>query len=236
MPSQLNNITLPTEYIRQQYSSVKAYLEDDYLGQGILCIAESQLVWALASDDTQRQGIAIDYPSLTMHGIVTHDPKYPEEHLVVIVQKSKDDEEDEDNENNNGSNHQENGDGDSGRSESPVEFDSIRTVNYRFVMATSEDLKTAYQATAECQALHPDPLDDMVEDDEVGSDIDYGNEDDNNENGNGNHEDDDDPYGYNAHFSSSHQRTRGTRFGGHRRGEHGDQDDNDNTDQTEQME
>jgi hypothetical protein len=36
-------------------------------------------------------------------------------------------------------------------------------------MATSEDLKTAYQIIAECQALHPDPLDDMVEDDEVGS-------------------------------------------------------------------
>lgn len=36
-------------------------------------------------------------------------------------------------------------------------------------MATPEDLKTAYQAIAECQALHPDPLDDMVEDDEVGS-------------------------------------------------------------------
>ncbi len=65
-------------------------------------------------------------------------------------------------------NHQENG-GDDDRSESPVEYDSIRTVNYRFVMATSEDLKTAYQIIAECQALHPDPLDDMVEDDEVGS-------------------------------------------------------------------
>ena len=36
-------------------------------------------------------------------------------------------------------------------------------------MATSEDLKVAYQIIAECQALHPDPLDDMVEDDEVGS-------------------------------------------------------------------
>jgi hypothetical protein len=36
-------------------------------------------------------------------------------------------------------------------------------------MATSEDLKIAYQTIAQCQALHPDPLDDMVEDDEVGS-------------------------------------------------------------------
>ncbi len=56
-----------------------------------------------------------------------------------------------------------------GRSDSPVEYDSIRTVNYRFVMATSEDLKIAYQTIAECQALHPDPLDEMIEDDEVGS-------------------------------------------------------------------
>jgi hypothetical protein len=30
-----------------------------------------------------------------MHGIVTHDPKYPEEHLVVIVQKPKEDDDDE---------------------------------------------------------------------------------------------------------------------------------------------
>lgn len=105
-------------------------------------------------------------------------------------------------------------------------------------MATSEDLKTAYQIIAECQALHPDPLDEMVEDDEVGSgkyiiyklikifilfiDIDYGNEHDNNENGDGNNEDDD-PYGYNAHFASTNQGTRGVRFGGHRRGQHDDQ-------------
>ncbi len=55
----------------------------------------SQLVWALASNETERQGIAIDYPLLTMHGIVTHDPKYPEEHLVVVVQKPKEEEEDD---------------------------------------------------------------------------------------------------------------------------------------------
>ncbi|CAF1295847.1 unnamed protein product [Adineta ricciae] len=226
MPALLNTVTVPTEYVRQQYPSVKAYLEDDYLGQGVLCIAESQLVWTAVSNDSQRQGIAIDYPSLTMHGIVTHDPKYPEEHLVVVVQKSNDDDDDET------ENPQENGD--SARSDSPVEFDSIRTVNYRFVMATSEDLKVAYQTIAECQALHPDPLDDMVEDDEVGSDIDYGEEDENNENGNGNN--DDDPYGYNAHFSGSHQQTRGTRFGGHRRGDHADQDDHNSNNPTEEME
>ncbi len=50
------------------------------------------MVWAIEPGETERQGVAIDYPSLTMHGIVTHDPKYPEEHLVVIVQKSKEDE------------------------------------------------------------------------------------------------------------------------------------------------
>ncbi len=56
----------------------------------------SQLVWALGSNETERQGIAIDYPLLTMHGIVTHDPKYPEEHLVVVVQKPKEEEDDDD--------------------------------------------------------------------------------------------------------------------------------------------
>jgi hypothetical protein len=40
MPSSLKTVSVPTEYIRQQYSSVKAYLEDEYLGQGILYIAE----------------------------------------------------------------------------------------------------------------------------------------------------------------------------------------------------
>jgi len=56
----------------------------------------SQLVWALGSTETERQGVAIDYPTLTMHGIVTHDPKYPEEHLVVVVQKPKEEEDDND--------------------------------------------------------------------------------------------------------------------------------------------
>jgi hypothetical protein len=132
----------------------------------LICLfifCSSQLVWAISSNETERKGIVIDYPSLSMHGIVTHDPKYPEEHLVVVVQKSKDEDEDDD----NTTDHQENGDEE--RSNSPVEYDSIRTVNYRFVMATHEDLKIAYQTIAECQALHPDPLDDMVEDDEVGS-------------------------------------------------------------------
>jgi len=59
----------------------------------------SQLVWAIESNATERQGIAIDYPLLTMHGIVTHDPKYPEEHLVVVVQKPKEEEEDDDDSN-----------------------------------------------------------------------------------------------------------------------------------------
>ncbi len=58
-------------------------------------------------------------------------------------------------------------------------------------------------------------------------DIDYGNEDENNENGDGNHEDAD-PYGYNAHFASMNQGTRGSRSGGHRRGQHGDQGSHDN--------
>ena len=114
----------------------------------------SQLLWTLVSNDSNRQGVAIDYPSLSMHGIVTHDPKYPEAHLVVIVQKSKDDDEESSEEDPNAS---------------PVEFDAIETVNYRFVMANAEDLKIAYQTIADCQALHPDPLDDVVEEDEVGS-------------------------------------------------------------------
>jgi hypothetical protein len=40
MPSNLETVLVPTEYIRQQYSAVKAYLEDEYLGQGTLCVAE----------------------------------------------------------------------------------------------------------------------------------------------------------------------------------------------------
>ncbi|CAF1596320.1 unnamed protein product [Didymodactylos carnosus] len=88
MSMQLVQVTFPTENIRQQLSSVKAYLEEDYLGEGTLCIAESQLVWAKPSGD----GFSIEYPSLTMHGIVSYDPKYPNEHLVVMVEKPKDDE------------------------------------------------------------------------------------------------------------------------------------------------
>ena len=132
-----------------------------------------------------------------------------------------------------------NEEGDGERNESPVEYDAIHTVNYRFVMNGSEDLKTAYQIIAECQALHPDPLDDMVEDDEVGSgeyshvrssplchsfrvDIDYGEEEETNGNGHGNG-DNDDPYGYDAHFASMNQVTRGSRFGRNRRGQQDDQ-------------
>ena len=40
MPSSLETVSFPTEYVRHQYTSVKAYLEDEYLGQGTLCIAE----------------------------------------------------------------------------------------------------------------------------------------------------------------------------------------------------
>jgi hypothetical protein len=40
MPSLLNTVSIPSENVRQQYSSVKAYLEDEYLGEGILCVAE----------------------------------------------------------------------------------------------------------------------------------------------------------------------------------------------------
>lgn len=122
----------------------------------LVILFSSQLSWTLVSNESDRQGLAIDYPSLTMHGIVTHDPKYPEAHLVVIVQKSKDEDNDDEPENED-------------RSGSPVEYDAIETVNYRFVMGNAEDLRFAYQTIADCQALHPDPLDDVVEDDEAGS-------------------------------------------------------------------
>ncbi|CAF1517205.1 unnamed protein product, partial [Didymodactylos carnosus] len=71
---------------------------------------------------------------------------------------------------------QENGSGESVH-ELPVEHDAIQTVNYRFILTDSDQLKTAYQTIAQCQALHPDPLNNVVEDDEEGSDIDYGNND-----------------------------------------------------------
>ena len=63
----------------------------------LLWYSFSQLVWGLTINETEHQGIAIDYPLLTMHGIVTHDPKYPEEHLVIVVQKPKEDDDDDDN-------------------------------------------------------------------------------------------------------------------------------------------
>ena len=228
MPSILTPVRFPIDGVRQQYSSVKAFLEDDFLGQGTLCVAErfdkneekrkffanfsffSQLLWADSSNDLNRQGVAIDYPKLTMHGIVTHDPKYSEEHLVVIVEKSTNNDDDED------------------QSDSPVEDDAIETVNYRFVMSSNDDLKNAYQTIADCQALHPDPSDDLLEDDEVGSgwsmtfsfskskidifffsssDIDYGEDDDDEpSNGNG----DGDPYGYEEHFSSTNRPENGS--------------------------
>lgn len=40
MPSNLVSVSFPTDYVRQQYSTVKAYLEDEFLGQGTLCVAE----------------------------------------------------------------------------------------------------------------------------------------------------------------------------------------------------
>lgn len=40
MPSTLTSVLFPTDYVRQQYSGVKAYLEDEFLGQGTLCVAE----------------------------------------------------------------------------------------------------------------------------------------------------------------------------------------------------
>ncbi|CAF0798448.1 unnamed protein product [Didymodactylos carnosus] len=172
MSTQLVQVSFPTENICHQFSSVKVYLEEDYLGEGTLCIAESQILWAKVSGD----GLTIDYPSLTMHGIVSHDPRHPEEHLVAIVEKPKEDDEETttDNQTDNGT--QENGSGDT-EHESPVEYDAIQTVNYRFIFTDSDQLKTTYQAIAQCQALHRDPSDDMREDDEDGSDIDYGNND-----------------------------------------------------------
>ena len=40
MSSHLIPVSFPSEHIRHQFTSVKAYLEEDYLGEGTLCIAE----------------------------------------------------------------------------------------------------------------------------------------------------------------------------------------------------
>jgi len=131
--------------IRHRQPDTTAYLKSNQLGKGTLFIAESRLSW-LADDG---QGFELDYPTISLHAVSRDLDNFPAECLYLMLNSSDNGEEQAD-------------------SEQDEEEDDLNEL--RFVPDAKNSLDTMFKALSDCQLLHPDPTDDLSEEDEEGLD------------------------------------------------------------------
>jgi len=141
MVSLRSDLVLPNDGIKLQLANVGAFIGEKDLGKGFLCISENELIWRMEDG----KGLLFNYPQIALHAISTDLNAFPHECLYMIADKSalnsseeKYDEENED-----------------------EEEDSDEISPIRFVPEDKTFLQPLFRAINECQALHPDPEDDM---------------------------------------------------------------------------
>ncbi|WKY06249.1 hypothetical protein Q1695_006445 [Nippostrongylus brasiliensis] len=168
----LSEMSEPSSGVRLTQPQVVAYMEGQSIGEGRLCVAESQVTWICR---TSGLGFSLTYPSIILHAISTDLSTFPHECIYVLVDASKSeprrrqdiplytaaearnvqdlklaDEELA----NEGS---ESGDDD--------DDEGAKNVVIRFVPADLSVLQQIYTEMCNCQELNPDENDDYTDED-----------------------------------------------------------------------
>uniref|UniRef100_A0A1I7XUG4 Methylosome subunit pICln n=1 Tax=Heterorhabditis bacteriophora TaxID=37862 RepID=A0A1I7XUG4_HETBA len=164
----LCEVSEPTEGVRLAQPQVQAYLDNQCMGEGMLCIAEREVTWI--SRSTQK-GFTLTYPSIILHAVSTDVSTFPQECIYVLIDASKT--------------------GQRRRSEIPLytameerhfrdlnlaedelnnddiddDDDEPKSVAVRFVPADNSVLSQIYTEMCACQELNPDEDDDFSDDD-----------------------------------------------------------------------
>ncbi|XP_052748007.1 methylosome subunit pICln isoform X1 [Galleria mellonella] len=145
----------PVEGILLQTPSTKLFVNDQELGTATLYITESNVVWGggVRPSGVAAPAISLLYPSISLHAVqrdpspalymvLNYELRIPE--LAQPATGGGDTNEDDDDE---------------------FDADDQPITQLRFVPQSEGDLQAMYSAMSQGQALHPDPTDEVDEDD-----------------------------------------------------------------------
>ncbi|KAJ1368583.1 hypothetical protein KIN20_029741 [Parelaphostrongylus tenuis] len=82
----LSEVSQPTLGIRLTQPQVVAYMERESVGEGTLCVAESQVTWICRRTGL---GFSLTYPSIVLHAVSTDLSTFPHECIYIVVDASK---------------------------------------------------------------------------------------------------------------------------------------------------
>lgn len=120
---------------------VSVYFGEADQGKGILEINENVLIWK-----NESKSLKFYYPSISLHAISRETSKFPHECIYCLVDSEPDSSEMETEERD---------------PETPVS-------EVRFVPDNKDSIQVMYNAITTCQELHPDPDEELSEEEEEG--------------------------------------------------------------------
>jgi len=149
----LPDLSAPQEGVLHQEANTQLFVNHRVVGSGTIYIAESRLYW---SKDGAARGISLDYPHICIHAVSRDTNAFPHPCLYLMVDYKLDDAvvglgAD------NGHNINEDDD------EEEDETTAMTELHFVPRDQGSNVLDTMYKALNSCQLLHPDPEDEIEE-------------------------------------------------------------------------
>lgn len=139
------------EGIHASEDNVRVFVDDKELAKGKLVISESFMCW----QRSDGKGMCLPYPAISLHAVSRDLNAFPHECLYLMIDANK------------------LPNAESGEpSHSGTDEDEEEILEIRFVPESGATLSKLFDATSQCQLLHPDPEDDDLSDDYVDADED----------------------------------------------------------------
>jgi len=150
----LPDLSAPTEGVIHQQPNTQLFVNQRVVGSGSLYIAESRLYW---SKDGESRGLSLDYPHICIHAVSRDTTAFPHPCLYLMLDYKLEDAivglgADNGHDVNN---------------EDDEDEDQTAMTELHFVPGDLglNVLETMYKALNHCQLKHPDPEDEVNEDD-----------------------------------------------------------------------
>lgn len=145
-PITLTSIPQPDGNILLEEANTTVYVGNEQIGTGTVYIAESKFQWICSASGL---GFTLEYRRIAVHAISYDLSQFPEECVFLMVEKEKTDNSNEDNEEEDDEDEEDSG-----------SFEMI------LVPSNKQMIPGIFEAIRQCQALHPDPDQSLLSDDE----------------------------------------------------------------------
>lgn len=148
----LPDLSAPTEGVIHQQPNTQMFINQRVVGSGTMYIAESRLYW---SKEGESRGLSLDYPHICIHAVSRDTSAFPHPCLYLMLDYKLDDAIVGLGADNGHMNNDDDEDDDDFNAMTELHFVPGNQQQDRNV------LETMYKALNQCQLLHPDPDDDV---------------------------------------------------------------------------